>query len=106
MFENLRKVEIVVGNFLRSDHNTYHKGRQMFEEVELISEVQQLVGVYKITSNAEGFNMGSSENEIPKPEVGDVSTEEPNTDIISVMGVEGSFDKSGHNTFNKKRRAN
>jgi hypothetical protein len=89
--ENLRKADIVVGKFLRSDHNTYHKGRQMFEEVELISEVQQLVGVYKITSNAEGFNMGSTE--IPKPKVGDVSIEELDTYIISETGVEGSFDK-------------
>ena len=29
------------------------------EEVEKISEGQQLMGVYEITSNAEGFNMGS-----------------------------------------------
>jgi hypothetical protein len=52
VFENLRKVDIVVGNFLRSDHNTYHKGRQMFEEVEIIFEGQQLMGVYEITSKA------------------------------------------------------
>jgi hypothetical protein len=51
-------------------------------------------GVYETTSNTDGFNMGSSDNEIHKPEVGDVSTEEPDTDIISVMGEEGSFDKS------------
>ena len=64
------------------------------KEVEKISEGQQLVGVYEITSNAEGFNMGSSENEIPKPEVGDVTTEEPDTDIISKKGVDGEFDNT------------
>ena len=50
--------------------------------------------MYEITSNTEGFNIGSTDNEIPKPKVGDVSTEEPDTDIISKKGVDGEFDNT------------
>jgi hypothetical protein len=92
-FESLRKADIMVGNFLRSDHSTYGKSKQMSENVEMISEEQQLTGVYKITSNAEGFNMGSIDNEIPEPEVFDVNPEEPDTDTISKTVFGGMFDK-------------
>jgi hypothetical protein len=68
VFEGLREANILARNFLRSDHNPYRRGRQIFKEVEKISEEQQSQEVTEVASNGKGFNRGS--NEIPELEFG------------------------------------
>jgi hypothetical protein len=78
MFESLRKADITAGLFLRSEHNTYHRGRQMLEQVEMISEGQQSLEVLEVASIYD---------EIPELEVGEQDT----CDTVSRKGVEEKF---------------
>ena len=69
--ESLRKANIMVSYFLRSDHNPYRRGRKMYKEVEMISEEQQSLEMTEVASNAKGFNTGSIYDKIPELEVGE-----------------------------------